>query len=315
MPRKTNKSRKTIRKYTNKKKRIGGEKYAKSDRKTIKKPIVAWEKLKKFNIAPIKEKNITEKPNLSEVPIILVIPTHGAILSSESDNKKPSIIDLKTDFPEIKSLIKIGFSQPGNLTLYNPNSEKYSQIQFMLDLQSRYGAKLDIPTLLEYIVTDQKLKYNKYWEEYLSTITNPLSKTYVRNKLNENKMINVATTQNGEKITSTFDDLGSKYTVFRYVRDAEGPQQGLYDKTYSYDNSDMDVDGEIMSVFTDKMEKEYHCISDYDIDDETEVSISLHKLLSCISKKYSGDNVNIIIIDNSCNGAKCELQAAPAVLG
>ena len=288
--------------------------------KPQKKTIVSWEKFKKINISPIKDKNITEKPNLSEVPIILVIPTHGAISSLYDDDKKPSIIDLKTDFPEIKSLTKIGFSQPGHLTLYNPKSEKYSQLQFILDLQSRYGANIDIPTLLEYIVTDEKRKYNKYIEEYLSTITNPLTKTYVRNKLNENKMINVATTQNDEKITSTFDDLGSKYTVFRYVRDAEGPQQGLYDKDYSYSKKDMDVDGETMSDFTDKMEKEYHCTSDYDIDDDVDdedvhVSISLREILSCISKKHSGNNVNIVIIDTTCNGAKCELQAAPAVLG
>jgi hypothetical protein len=313
--------RKTKKSKHNKKKIKGGEKYTKSVRKTVKKPknpketIVSWGDVKNIHISPIKDKNIAEKTNLSEIPIILVIPTHGAILSLD---KKPSIIDLKTDFPTIKSLIKIGFSQPGNLTSFHPQSEKYSQLQFVLDLQSRYGAKIDIPTLLEYIVTDEKEKYKKFLEEIVHNINTEEIKAYARNKLDPTKSRKIGITQTGEEITSTFDDLSSKYTIFKYVRDAIGPQQGLYDKTYSYNHSDMEVDGEIMSTFTKKMEKEFHCISQYDIDEETEdieVSIRLYEILSCITKKYSDNNVNIIIIDTTCNEAHCELQAAPAVLG
>jgi hypothetical protein len=80
----------------------------------------------------------------------------------------------------------------------------------------------------------------------------------------------------------------------------------------------MNVDGQIMSDFTDKMEKDYNCISDYDMDEGTDsviVSISLSNILSCISKKNNNNNIDIIIIDTTCNNTECELQPAPAVLG
>ena len=331
MLRKTNKSKsnkyiKTIRKYANKK---GGEKSlrkptksVKSVRKSVKslrKPhIVAWGDLSKIAISPIKDTDIAEKPNLSKKPILLVIPTHGNILSKHDDEKSAKIIDLKNEFPKIKSLIKIGFSQPGNSTLFNPQSEKYSQLQFILELQSQYGSKIDINKLLEWIVTDEKQKHEKFIADIAKNIDSEKVRTEFLNIINKRGK-QFEKTQEGVTLTTTWDKLGSKYTIFKYIRDAIGPQQGLYDKEYSYSTTDMDIDGQIMSDFTDKILKEYDCESDYDIDEETEdvtVSISLYKILSCISKKnIDNNNMDIIIIDTTCNNTECELQAAPAVLG
>jgi hypothetical protein len=209
---KHNKYRKTIRKYANKKK--GGEKSlrkptksaksVKSTRKTAKYtrklPIIAWGDFKKINSSNvITNKNITERPNLSNRPILLVIPTHGSILSKYHDETTAKIIDLQTEFPNIKSLIKIGFSQPGNSTLFNPKSEKYSQLQFILELQSHYGAKIDISSLLEWIVSDEKQKHEKFIADILQTIDSQQVRTEFLNIINKRGK-QFEETQEGETI-------------------------------------------------------------------------------------------------------------------
>ena len=255
-----------------------------------------------FNFENVeKEPYVEERPNLSTTPIALVIKSHGSIITEDG---LQTTIDLTK--MNIKSLTKIGLSAPGNFTSFNPDSEKFCTLQESLDAKCE---TIDINTdeLLKFIVSNQKhksdeLSFAKYTEDD-------------RKKIERFKFlidlipVTYSETPEGQKLKSTWINLHTKYTIFRYKRYATGPQPGLYNKNYSY----TDEDPESMKIFMDEIFEKY---GDFGCNLKTEngkVSITLKEILECISKKYPGRD--IIIVDTSCNGSKCPIPKDSTNLG